>query len=588
MRGDDALPGEVSFTPNFAKTLNTMENFDSGVDGGEARVRPQLTPLPSENFAKTPATGVLLPPGDLNTVAWGTSPTRQSVDLPPTKGLERQGGASGGADGTHTGPSEASPPPTYAEVLAAMENSDAWMEGGEAPVRPQSTPAPRKSVDLPPASRVADDANAGPSEASSSPTYAEILNTTENSDAVVDGGEAPVRPQLTPLPSENFAKTPATGVPLPPGDLNTVVASDCPSSGWRKEILTTRLECDRGVMTLKSDLHALQVVVPNLEHAVNATMFADNSASSTVIEGRMHVILPIVTCGPAGLSFAQPLRLRFHLCGTEDASESSDADSTNSTDSTCSVGSDGRSSAYGDERLRCSHKVVMQKGSDTSSRDWTVLDGTLVPEGEDLFLEANISHFCRFGLAREVGRDEESDNGYTEVDLARRCKKKGTARFVNLSDHTATFYLQPKVFDTKRHKSGGFSLLDKLSGSFSQGVERTALATQTALFADMVQVGPNKCGDGRIGESVGSQVTVAVTTSQQETVGGWWQSVHVRKVSVWDIKTAKHKKALVLLNNRFLPADSKYPACGHFTVDVGGEAEANIARKVHDAITKKR
>lgn len=348
-------------------------------------------------------------------------------------------------------------------------------------------------------------------------------------------------------------------------------------------MLTTRLESGLGEVTLKSDVHALHIVVPNLEHAVHASIFVDNSASWTVIGGRKHIVLPIVTCGPAGLSFAQPLRLRFHLCDANEASESSDVDSN---DGTCSVENDGRSNGSrdgGGERLRC-YKVVVQKGRDTSSKGWTVLDGTVVSEGDNLFLEVNISHFCRFGLAQEIGRYEESDAGYIEADLSRTFKQRGTARFVNLSDHITTFYLQPKVFDTDRHESGGFSIRETVSALFSKHVKRTALATETTLFADTVQLGPNEFGDGRIGESVGSQAAVAVTTSEDERVRGWWRSACVRKVFIWDNKTAIQKKALILMNSRFSPP--KYPLYGHFTLDASDEAEANIARKVYDAITK--
>ena len=449
--------------------------------------------------------------------------------------------------------------------------------------------------------------------------------TREESDDVVDAGADAVEmflplyaetqgtspPQLMPPALKDFeASTPRVGeighgskgtghaeeasdyvpkmpIAASPKRLENPPASKCPSSGKGKEMLTTRLDPGRGEVTLKSDFHPLQVMVPNLEHAVYASIFVDNSASSTVIKDRMHIILPIVTCGPAGLTFAHPLRLRFHLCGTEDTRDSSD---DGSTVSTCSGSVDRSSSGSGNggcgHRLNDSYKVVMQKGSDTASKDWTVMDGTLVSEGDDLFLEANISHFCRFGLAQEVGRYEATSAGYIEADLARREKKRGFARFVNLSDRTATFYLQPKAFDTKRHESGGFSVLDKLSTSFSRRVERTALATETLLFAVTVQLGPNEFADGHIGESVGLQAAVAVTTSQHEMVGGWWRRVCVRKVSVWDNKSVEQKKALVLLNARLLPP--KYPIYGHFVVDMADEAKANIAQKVYDAITKKQ
>lgn len=358
--------------------------------------------------------------------------------------------------------------------------------------------------------------------------------------AVRGSGSKPIEMAL--VDEEDTAAPPREAVPeesiaVSPEALEKSSPSQSPSSIIGKEVLTTCLDCGRGEVTLESEFHALKIVVPNLDTAVGASIFVDNSASSAVIADKIYIILPIVTCGPAGLIFTQPLRLRFRLSGTEEASGSSDDDSCYSTGSSrgdrgsgCDVVGGGLGSTGGgdghDQRLACSHKVVMQKGCDKSSKRWTAMNADLVSEGDSLFLEASISHFCRFGLAQEVGQYEQR-GGYIEADLLGKCKKKGIARFVNLSDHIATFYLQPKVFDTKREEAGGFSVLQKLSASISKRVERTALATETTLFADTVQLGPNEFGDGRLGESVGSHVAVAVTTSRQETIGRWWQRVGV-------------------------------------------------------------
>ncbi|CAM9856455.1 unnamed protein product [Ascophyllum nodosum] len=340
-----------------------------------------------------------------------------------------------------------------------------------------------------------------------------------------------------------------------------------PPLGAGKEVLTTCLEGGRGMVTLESDNHGLQVAVPNLEDPVEASIFVDDSAGSVVVGYKMHVILPIVTCGPDGLQFEKPLSLRFPVGDKKESTRSSDDEYNH---------------------LKCTYKVVMQKGNDTSSSAWTVLDSDLVPDGDNFFLEAKISHFCRFGLAQELERYEEN-SGYIEADLSWKSSKKGIVRFVNLSDKTATFYLQPEVFDTRQATSGSLSVVDPLSASLSRKRKRTMSSTKTALFVDTVVIGKDRTGDGRLGESVRPQITVAITTSQLMAGDGsnvGRGSTNSRQVRVWDAKTVKHKKALILLNSRFVPLGNKCPLFGHFVVHEADEEGSNIARKVHHAITK--
>lgn len=88
-----------------------------------------------------------------------------------------------------------------------------------------------------------------------------------------------------------------------------------------REYLAESFEPGRGALTLESEICRVQLVLPNLTEHVPADVFVDASATTVELEGSLHVVLPIVTCGPSGTTFPSPLKLRFPLGDDQDAAE---------------------------------------------------------------------------------------------------------------------------------------------------------------------------------------------------------------------------------------------------------------------------
>lgn len=203
------------------------------------------------------------------------------------------------------------------------------------------------------------------------------------------------------------------------------------------------------------------------------------------------------------------------------------------------------------------------------------MDSKLVLDGDEFFLEHDISHFCKFGLSQEIDISQQFRGGYVEVKIPRQRLMGGNAvvRFANSSTQVATFCLMPQAFETRRARSFGVAIMEYLSCSKGSEAERTSVPATTC--PNNIVLDKEEWGDCRIAENVGSHVMVAVATcGEPDRIGR-------RVVSVWDCLTAKNGTLLILLSKRIENPSRKPPVYGEFVVDRG----ANIAKVVRDATT---
>lgn len=99
-----------------------------------------------------------------------------------------------------------------------------------------------------------------------------------------------------------------------------------------REVLAESFAADRGELALESEIHGVQLVLPNFDEKVPCSVFVDGSLTTVELDGAMHVVLPIVSCGPHGTTFASPLKLRFPVGDLEDAAEGSDSEENEGDD----------------------------------------------------------------------------------------------------------------------------------------------------------------------------------------------------------------------------------------------------------------
>lgn len=122
-------------------------------------------------------------------------------------------------------------------------------------------------------------------------------------------------------------------------------------------MLAESFEPGRGVRTLESETHGVQLVLPNFTDEVQCSVFVDGSVSTVELESSTYLVMPIVTCAPAGAEFVSPLKLRFPVGDLEDEREYQGS-SSGYSDSEEEAGCDNRESYR--EALASSYKVSLR------------------------------------------------------------------------------------------------------------------------------------------------------------------------------------------------------------------------------------